>query len=57
MLATPLGEEMDRDGDDENTSHDGFRMVCDKSHPPLIATLRCFFEVACGKYAATRLGS
>jgi hypothetical protein len=57
MLATPLGEEMDRDGDDENTSHVGFRMVCDKSHPPLIATLRCCSEVACGKYAATRMGS
>jgi len=57
MLATPLGEEMDRDGDDENTSHVGFRMVCDKNHPPLIASLRCCFEVACGKYAATRMGS
>jgi len=24
MLATPLGEEMDRDGDDKNTSHMAF---------------------------------
>jgi len=57
MLAMPLGEEMDRDGNDENTSHDGFRMVCDKSHPPLIATLRCCSEVACRMYIATRWGS